>query len=147
MGRLFCRRLYDLYKVLLAKRLSSIYIPLEAKRDIQWWVRFGEVFNGRSAMANPTFTFHMYSDASLKGWGVYLGPDWRSGAWNVDEQLNFRTSCTHILSPSSDFHLDLSNINELELWPIFMGIYLHGVIVYATRLYDYIQITLKWWRY
>lgn len=51
-GPLFCRRLYDLYKVLLAKRLSSIYVPSEAKKDIQWWIRFGEIFNGKSAMLN-----------------------------------------------------------------------------------------------
>lgn len=91
-------------------------------KDIEWWVRFGEVFNGRSAIANPAFHHHMYSDASLKGWGVMLGRDWLSGSWDVNEHLNFKSSCNHIIAPSSDCNLDYKNINELELWPIFVAV-------------------------
>lgn len=121
-GRLFCRRLYDLYKVMIKKSLSVIYVPVEVKKDIDWWIRFGEVFNGRAAIANPVFDHHMYSGASLKGWGVFIGRDWFTGAWNADEHLDFTSSCDHIIQPSSEFSLDLSNINELELWPIFVAL-------------------------
>lgn len=73
-------------------------------------------------MKNPAFVHHMFSDASLKGWGVYMGSSWLTGSWNADEQLKFSSDCQHVVHPSSVFMLDRTNINELELWPIYVGI-------------------------
>lgn len=121
-GRLFCRRLYDLYKVMISKNLSTIYIPLEARKDIEWWSRFSEFFNGKSAIRNREFPDFMYSDASRRGWGVYLGTKWFAGTWDDTVVLQVNTDCNHILSPPIDRSLDVNNINELELWPVFIGI-------------------------
>lgn len=121
-GRLFCRRLYDLYKVLISKKLSTIYILAEARKDIEWWSRFGEVFNGKSAIRNVEFTEIMYSDASRRGWGVWLGTRWFAGAWNSEDTLDLTSGCYHMLPPPIERHFDEENINELELWPVFVGI-------------------------
>lgn len=107
---------------MLKKNLPSIYIPVEAKKDIDWWIYFGEIFNGRSAMTNPVFDYRMCSDASLRGWGVFIGRDWLTGAWNANEQLDFSSSCDYICQPPTEFSLDLANINELELCPIFVAL-------------------------
>lgn len=64
----------------------------------------------------------MYSDASLKGWGVYMGQNWLAGSWKMDDQLHFKSCCDHISLVPEDFFLDTTNINELELWPIFVAI-------------------------
>lgn len=37
-GRVFCRRLYDLYKVMCNKQIKRIRISDSAQEDIRWWV-------------------------------------------------------------------------------------------------------------
>lgn len=121
-GRVFCRRLYDLFKVMVQKNLSRITIPISARKDIHWWFQFSHVFNGRSAISNPPYAEVMVSDSSMKGFGVYLGADWIAGTWPDIPPLTIKTSCHHIGSaPTTE--IDYDNINILELWPILLGLH------------------------
>lgn len=74
-GRLFCRRLYDLYKLMLSKDLKRIRIPTSSKEDIRWWCDFAETFNRKAAISNPESGFAMYTDSSFHGYGVYMAGD------------------------------------------------------------------------
>lgn len=121
-GRIFCRRLYDLYKVMLAKNIKRIRMSSSAKEDILWWSRFALCFNGKAAIANELYPTPMISDSSLKGFGVYLGNDWAIGSWYSADNIVDNPCCSHIENPPSDDQMDWSNINVLELWPIMIGL-------------------------
>lgn len=120
-GRTFCRRLYNLHKLAHSKHLNVIRLGSEAKEDINWWIKFIRVFNGKSAIHKPVFPYDMISDSSRKGYAVYLGEDWLYGSW--DGRNMFDTQCNHLCP--DDPHLspgDRVNINVLELWPVLVGI-------------------------
>lgn len=121
-GRIFCRRLYDLYKLMVTKQLRRMYIPKEAKLDIEWWLKFATVFNGVSAMRNPMFNDVMFTDSSMKGFGVCLGHRWLVGTWPHVQQLTFSSECGHKTNPPLESSIDYDNINLLELWPVLVGV-------------------------
>lgn len=122
-GRVFCRRLYDLFKVMVHKNLNVITLPQSARDDIHWWFEFSQLFNGKSAIANPMYSDTMISDSSMKGFGVYLGTDWMAGTWPNVPPLELDTPCDHV-GPAPVFNnTDYSNINILELWPILLGLH------------------------
>ena len=121
-GKIFCRRIYQLYKDMLAKGKKWIRIPAEIRRDIEWWDKFCTHFNGVSKINNQLFEMPMVSDASMKGFAVYLGSDWAAGFWDGSE-MNMCDTCNHLTSPPSELvkRRDV-NINVLELWPIVLGL-------------------------
>ena len=45
-GKIFCRRVYQLYKTLMSKGKKSIRMSAEVKADLKWWFSFCEAFNG-----------------------------------------------------------------------------------------------------
>lgn len=51
-----------------------------------------------------------------------MGRDWLAGAWNADRYLNSSSACNNIVPLPEDSSLDTTNINELELWPVFIGL-------------------------
>lgn len=121
-GRLFCRRLYDLYKVVLTKNIRHIRIPASAREDILWWCEFAERFNGKAATYNPECQFAMFSDSSFHGYGVYIAGDWVLGSWTssnvpVDDKV-----CGHIGSFPQLPQEEECKINTLELWPVLVGL-------------------------
>ena len=64
----------------------------------------------------------MVSDSSLKGFGVFLDRDWVAGTWHDSDHIPLCSSCNHVgYKPVWDI-FDPSNINELELWPIVVGL-------------------------
>lgn len=65
----------------------------------------------------------MISDSSLRGFGVILGKDWLAGTWPNVPQLDVVTTCHHIGAAPAFGTTDYSNINELELWPILLGLH------------------------
>lgn len=121
-GRVFCRRLYDTYKVMCNKQLNRIKLGWAAQLDLQWWFQFSRVFNGRGAIANPEYPHALVSDASLKGFGVYLQSDWLIGVWPHVEYKFDDTDCHHVGEAPCYDNVDYSNINVLELWPILLGL-------------------------
>lgn len=121
-GRVFCRLLYDLYKVMCIKQLRRIKIGPAAREDLRWWSQFGNIFNGRAAIRNPVYPSPMFSDSSLRGFGVYLGSDWVAGKWPGVKGALIDSPCGHIGDPPTFDQVDFSNINVLELWPILVGL-------------------------
>ena len=51
-GKIFCKRIYSLYKELLQKRRKCIRIPADVKADIKWWSCFCRTFNGVAKINN-----------------------------------------------------------------------------------------------
>ena len=123
-GKTFCRRLYNLYKEICNRGSKNIGIPLVVKSDLQWWRVFCRTFNGVSQINNVDYHHPMISDASLKGFGVYMGHDWAAGSWEVVPEFEVQSECSHIVNPPVQDRdlVDFSNINVLELWPILVGI-------------------------
>ena len=79
-GRTFCRRLYNLYKEVCSKGYKTVKIPDVVKADLRWWRVFCKTFNGVSPINNMDYPDPMVSDASFKGFGVYMGSDWAAGS-------------------------------------------------------------------
>ena len=123
-GRTFCRRIYNLYKETCVKSLKYIKLSDEVRSDLNWWRVFCVSFNGISQINNVDYHQPMVSDSSLKGFGVYMGSDWVAGSWSEDTTLVLPTTCNHVGSSpvmERDF-VNFKNINELELWPIVVGL-------------------------
>lgn len=120
-GRTFCRRLYNLHKMCVKNHLKVVRLSTEARYDIEWWLTFLRVFNGKTTVKKKSYPMDMVSDSSMMGYAVYLGNDWLYGAWS-DAPL-FNSMCEH---KSDTFPTlndeDRHNINVLELWPVVMGI-------------------------
>ena len=121
-GRIFCRRIYELYKLMIRSGKRYVKLPGDTKGDLVWWRQFCRVFNGKSKNNNELFEFPMVSDSSLKGYGVYLGFDWLAGTWNSSDQFPLDSPCNHVGPFPTLNECYLNNINVLELWPILLGI-------------------------
>ena len=122
-GKIFCKRLYNLYKTLLHKNKKSIRIPSEARSDIKWWRSFCKVFNGIAKINNVLYEYPMVSDSSFKGYAVYLGVDWVAGCWDEKDSYSLDTECNHLIFDNPNAIRDTDpNINVLELWPIVIGL-------------------------
>ena len=121
-GKIFCRRVYDLYKELIRTGKRFVKITNEVKADLMWWRQFCHVFNGKSKINNQLYEFPMVSDSSFKGYGIYMGGDWLAGFWNAVDAVCLNTDCNHIGGVPPLSESDANNINVLELWPIIMGI-------------------------
>ena len=71
-GRIFISRLLNWLRTLPRGKNASI--PLEARKDIAWWSRFMQQYNGISIMwlhRNPQVDRVIASDASSKGFGAW----------------------------------------------------------------------------
>ena len=123
-GRIFCRRLYNLYKEVCGKGYKFIKIPEIVIADLKWWKVFCRTFNGVSPINNRDHHDPMVSDSSLKGFGVYLGQDWAAGSWELDPGFTINSNCEHVALPPIEDRgiVDFNNINVLELWPILIGL-------------------------
>ena len=121
-GKIFCRNTYDLYKKLVRSNKRYINLNDEVISDFNWWFKLLPFFNGTVKMFNEEFALPMVSDSSLRGFAVYLGSDWVAGTWEDKFHIPLVSECSHIgFRPVWDF-FDKSNINELELWPIVVGL-------------------------
>ena len=121
-GKVFCRRVYNLYKTIVRSGKKFVKLPGDVKGDLVWWRQFCRIFNGKSKINNQLYEFPMVSDSSLKGYGVYLGYDWVAGVWDSRDSFPLTSPCGHVGPvPTQDMY-DASNINVLELWPIVIGL-------------------------
>ena len=121
-GRIFCKSTYELYKVLVTSNKRYINLSENVVTDFNWWLRLFPFFNGTVKMWNPEFEYPMISDSSMRGFGVYLDSDWVAGTWLDTDHISLHSECNHIgFRPVWD-RFDHSNINELELWPIVVGL-------------------------
>ena len=121
-GRIFCRSTYDLHKSLVHSGKRFINLSENIKSDFSWWLKVFPYFNGTMKLFSQEFNFPMVSDSSLKGFAVFLDRDWVAGTWRDSDYIPLTTECSHVgFRPVWD-SFDASNINELELWPIVVGL-------------------------
>lgn len=90
-GRTFLRRMIDLLK-LFKRGDHPIRLNVEFRRDLQWWLKFFNQWNGISFFLIPSLvpppTVCVGSDASgAIGYGAYLGAQWFNGKW-LPQQLS-----------------------------------------------------------
>ena len=121
-GRIYTRRVYDLYKTMIHKKLRRIKFNAAIREDLQWWFSLCAVFNGKAAIINKTFPVPLVSDSSQTGFGAHLGFDWLAGTWEPHLLDTLSMECGHILSPPISDSFDHANINVLELWPVLCGL-------------------------
>ena len=82
-GRVFLRRIIDLSNSLKCKT-DRVRLSHAMRRDLQWWLQFMAVFNGKSAVLDrqPITTVHV--DACNTGCGGTYGSDWFYCNWSLD---------------------------------------------------------------
>ena len=102
-GRLHLRPLQRfLYPFLLRNEPQEIVcLPDRLRPALEWWTTPCNVLSGVS-MSPFVATEHLYTDASMVGWGAHLGGEVVSGQWSVGEQ---------------GLH-----INCLEFWAVILAI-------------------------
>lgn len=121
-GRTFCRSIYNLEKLASKNPRKCVNLTAEVVSDIEWWNHFAHIFNGRATIQKPRFELCQYSDASLRGFAVFLGVDWVAGVWEGYTFPFSDTDCTHWVDPPDIPPADIDNINVYELAPVLMGI-------------------------
>ena len=83
-GRIFLRRLIDLS----TSRLPHHHVTMnhEARRDIEWWLRFLPSWNGRAIIPDPHWTkspdLELFTDASGSlGYDIFYMGHWIADPW------------------------------------------------------------------
>ena len=122
-ARTFSRRVIDLLKA-LPNGNPRIRLTNEFKADLDWWRKCASMFNGHAYVIRKDIDFStvFYTDSSLTGYGVVSDNDWLGGFFN-SELIPF-FSCSSCV----DYHwynvkvVDQSNINYLELIPVYVGL-------------------------
>ena len=73
-GVIFFNRLLVLLRK-LKRPHHSIYFSIEAKKDVEWWIRSLSLFNGKASIPPSVWTplVSFYTDASLEGFGMVWG--------------------------------------------------------------------------
>ena len=121
-GRTFSRRVFDLAA---SYTRHSRRIPLSSaiRADLEWWLAFCHVFNGRACIIKDFHPVPIISDSSFMGFGAWAGLDWIAGFWNPEDQPPaVQAGCGHIPDPPS-FDKCGRNINVCELWPVVAALH------------------------
>ena len=139
----FSRRVIDLLRNLPDGNLR-IKLLTDFHLDLDWWRRpWASTFNGeayiirRNTGVGPT----MYTDSSLKGYGVIMGQDWIGVFFNIDRIPRFKcVTCAdyhwlNVIVPEDE------NIKFLELVPIYLVLILLAPDVAGSQLICYTDNT------
>ena len=92
-GRVYSRKFYDLYKVILKHDLKSMKLGKMAREDLRLWSNFCESFNGKRKIEYSDYP--KVSDSSMKGFAIYKNQDWLAGMW--EGSINLETEGSHIV--------------------------------------------------
>ena len=106
-GRIFLARLIQWIRTMDRRHLYSI--PLEARKDIAWWARFAQEYNGVSLMwliKEPATDTVVQTDACLIGYGGICGQEYFRGRF-----------------PKQDRN---RNIATLEMWAVMLALKIWG---------------------
>ena len=116
-GRCFLRRLHDLTRGKV-KPNSHVFLPIWAKEDLLLWVKFLDIYNGRSTFnfrwQLNSSTLRFTTDSSKKGYGGI-----------------FRNQFIQGLFPESWQEF---NIAILEIYPIFALVHIFGPTIPNSHL-------------
>ena len=123
-GRTFSRRLIDLLSN-LGENNPRIRLTSEFQKDIQWWISFAAIFNGKEKIISPNFGDGpiVHTDSCLKGYGLLSGVDWQAGYFNTKSTPQNLNKCCHEHEHWSN--LDVTpgaHISFLELIPILQAL-------------------------
>jgi hypothetical protein len=95
-GRSFLRRIIDHTKNVKG-RDRQCAVPIDVRRDIEWWREFAPKFNGVSLLYDLEWThadkLELYTDACEAGYGACFGARWIAGPWTEPQwsmSLNHR---------------------------------------------------------
>lgn len=141
-GRVFVRRLIDLINSLPSSgsvgKISSL-----VRDDIEWWLSFAKMFNGKAGIIGATIDDQVYlcTDASLTGFGATCHDDFLVGVWGLPHpSLGIFVSTDHWWGPPRYAHVD-KDINVLEMWPVVCAVIRWGaswrhkkVILYTDNM-------------
>ena len=133
-GRTFSRRIFDLAA---SYSRTSRNIPLNdaIKDDMNWWLSFCGVFNGKACIIRHDHPLPIYSDASFKGFGAWVGKDFIFGCWDsCDLPPDLPGRCSHLVYPPESIP-GKPNINVYELWPLVAGLKRWGSYFRNSRLH------------
>ena len=106
-GRIFLARLIQWIREM--DRVSTYTIPLEARKDIAWWSRFIDQYNGISLMwlmKEPGTDTIIQTDACLKGYGGICGQEFFRGRFPLVDRGR--------------------NIAILEMWAVMIAVKIWG---------------------
>ena len=121
-GRTFSRRIFDL-SASYTRRFKKIPLDSSIRADLDWWLAFCYVFNGRACIIKDLHPIPIVSDSSFMGFGAWAGLDWITGFWNPSDcQQGFTSGCGHVTDPPA-FDKCGRNINVCELWPVVAGLH------------------------
>ena len=89
-GRTFLRRLIDA-SMSVRKLSHHITLNTEARADLDWWLNFLPLWNGKYKILNPSIALapdmQLYTDASgTLGLGIYFKGKWVSCSWPAHVQ-------------------------------------------------------------
>lgn len=123
-GRTFSRRIINLLKGLPPGN-KRIRLDDDFLHDLAWWREFSAIFNGKNLMTKfnhgegPWFC----TDSCLGGYGLWAGSDWQAGYFNVTISPDL-SGLNHEHRHWMNIHVDedSSNINVLELIPVWLGV-------------------------
>lgn len=96
----------------------------EIKADLDWWLAFARVFNGRATIIHERLveTVFLCTDPSQTGFGATFGDDFFLGTWSFPRiELCDWANSLHWAPPPVYESID-NNINVLEFWPILWGV-------------------------
>ena len=102
-GRIFLSRLIQWIRVM--DRRYNYSIPIEARKDIAWWAKFIQTFNGKSILwlvKEPNNETVLQTDACTRGYGGICGNEYFRGRFPKQDQSR--------------------NIAILEIWAVLVGL-------------------------
>ena len=111
----------DIHVVCLQGGKRYITLSTGFFKDLEWWQRFADWFNGKAkiVVATPESCAKLYMDASGAGYGMHYGLDWLCAGWKCNLSMSIDHH-GHCLPAPAVFVPD--NINIQELYPILMAI-------------------------
>lgn len=125
-GRTFSHRVISLLKGLPDNK-KRIRLSEQFKFDLFWWRDFAAYFNGKNLMikynhgVGPAF----YTDACLRGYGLYSEGDWQAGYFNAfsgPDTSKLDVGHGHWVNVHIQDQPSATNINVLELIPVWLCI-------------------------
>jgi hypothetical protein len=90
-GRSFLRRMIMQLQAIPSWANCDTPYPLNAEfhKDVRWWVRFVEAWNGKAVVPtepNPANQLVVYTDACDTGYGALYDTHWFAGSWTSEEK-------------------------------------------------------------
>ena len=127
-GRTFSRRLINLSSSISGKH-DVIALPDWFKADLQWWLSFCQVFNGKAPIIDTRILipYPVETDSSLSGFGCIWNDDYVVGSWSDHSLIHADIDIPwDHWAQGPVFVKENPDINLLELWPILVSVWRWG---------------------